>query len=300
MNTKERLGALLDSNKLAHAYLFEGDGEEVAFWLATSLFCIHAVANEPCGECSNCRRIKNSNHPDVHVIEPDGQSIKIDQVRKLQKEAAYKGVEGNRQVFIIKKADKLNPQSSNALLKFLEEPSQDTLAILISEKRDVILPTILSRVQCIRMDTQHSLERLVRSTGYTDHKHLVVLGTVIHSLEEFEQIKDVADSWVELIHSTFELEKTQSVLSVQTAWDLTFKEKSERLISIRLIQSYVKALWLAKRSQPNAWDLTKLPRYSWDELILLQQLADDLGRGFYSNQHYLLSLEDFFLKKPAY
>lgn len=294
---KERFTTLINNNRLVHAYLFEGDGNELAMWLAKQLFC-KTPSKEPCGECSSCRRITVNNHPDVHVIQPDGQAIKIDQVRLLQKEAAYKGVEGSKQVFIIKQADRLNPQSSNALLKFLEEPFQDTLAILIADKRDSILPTILSRVQTVRMDASMTLERMARSKGYTSHKSLPILNTVMPSIEEFEKYQEVVDEWAALIRATFELSQSQATLAVQTAWVEVFSDKPTQLISIRLVQSYVKSLWLAKREQKNPWGLTK-SSYNWNDLLLMQQLVDELGRGTYSNQHYLLGLEKFFLTKPT-
>ncbi|MBO0588160.1 hypothetical protein [Sporosarcina sp. E16_8] len=95
------------------------------------------------------------------------------------------------------------------------------------------------------------------------------------------------------------MSQTQATLSVQTAWLERFSDKSTQLISIRLVQSYVKSLWLAKRDQKNPWGLASRPNYTWNELLLMQQLVDELGRGFYSNQHYLLGLEKFFLSKPV-
>lgn len=296
---KKRFDQLLSSNRLVHAYLFEGNGKGLAMWLAKRLFCKSPNGIEPCESCSTCRRINVNNHPDVHVIEPDGQSIKIDQVRLLQKEAAYKGVESNKQVFIINQAERLNPQASNALLKFLEEPFQETLAILVAEKRDTILPTILSRVQTIRMESSNSLETLARAKGYTSHKSLPILSTVLMSVEEFEQHQEVVDDWCELVRSTFELGTAQSTLSAETAWHETFTDKRTQLFSIRLIQSYVKSLWLSKRKQDNPWEISEVPSYTWEQLLEMQELVDELGRSFYSNQHYLLGLEKFFLSKPA-
>jgi len=294
---KKQFKGLVEMNRLAHAYLFEGDGFSFAMWMTKLLFCKDSKS-EPCNECSSCRRIDHLNHPDVHIIEPDGTMIKIDQVRLLHKEAAYKGVEGSRQVFIIKGAEKLNAQASNALLKFLEEPSQDTLAILIADKKDNILPTILSRVQAIRMPAAPNLERAARAKGYNQMKYLPILSTVLQKVEDLEEIGEISDEYVEIVKSTFEQDFSASLLSVQTTWAEYFSDKKLQLLSIRLIQSYVKALWLAKQKKQNAWQLHST-NLSWDELIRLQNAADELQRGFYSNQHYLLGLETFFINKPA-
>ena len=73
---------VLEKEQLVHAYLFEGGAGtgklEAATWLAQCYFCDEAVL--ACGECTNCLRIEEGNHPDVHLVEPDGQSIKIDQI----------------------------------------------------------------------------------------------------------------------------------------------------------------------------------------------------------------------------
>lgn len=296
---KEQFNQLKKTNRLAHAYLFEGDGYHFALWLTKLLYCINSEESEPCDKCSSCRRISNHNHPDVFVVEPDGgKAIKIEQIRGLKKEAAYKGVEGNKQVFIIRNADKLNVQSSNALLKFLEEPSQDTLAILVAENRDVILPTILSRVQTIKMEEKHSLERIARGKGYNNYPSLPILSVVLSDIEEFEAYQDEVEGWVSLVRETILLEQNHALFAVQTAWAEQFHDKQRQLISIKLLQSFIKAMWLGKQLKPNLWGLENIPNYSWEEIMSIQTLADELGRGFYSNQHYLLGLERFFLLKP--
>lgn len=83
-------------NRLSHGYLFEGSSgtgkKRTALWLAQSLFCLESTETElACGKCANCTRIASHNHPDVHLLEPDGASIKIDQVRALKQELSKRG-----------------------------------------------------------------------------------------------------------------------------------------------------------------------------------------------------------------
>ncbi len=139
-------------SRIAHAYLLEGDPgtgkKETAFLFAKSFFCLDPKKKfMPCETCINCRRIEHGNHPDVHLIEPDGLSIKKDQIQHLQQEFTKTAVESSWKVYIINQADKMTTSAANSLLKFLEEPSLQTVAFLLTEQSSQMLPTILSRCQ---------------------------------------------------------------------------------------------------------------------------------------------------------
>lgn len=142
----------LQNNRLAHAYLFTGPKgagkKQMALHLAKSLFCQEREA-DACGACLACRRIGAGNHPDVRLLSPDGASIKIDQIRDLQKEMAMRAVESRHKVYIIEHVEKMTTQAANSLLKSLEEPPAGVLAVLLTEQSHAILPTILSRCQIV-------------------------------------------------------------------------------------------------------------------------------------------------------
>ena len=138
--------------RVAHSYLFEGmkgtGKTETGFLLAKSLYCERPVDGyKPCEECIECKRINHRNHPDIHIIEPDGTSIKKEQIHQLQLEFSKKAVESGRKFYMIIDADKMTNNAANSLLKFLEEPGQATTAVLITENVQKILPTIYSRCQ---------------------------------------------------------------------------------------------------------------------------------------------------------
>ena len=144
------LQRILGSQRIAHAYLFAGpDGvgkKLAALAFVQALFC---SSGNGCGVCPSCRKIIAGSHPDIHTLEPDGQFIKIDQVRELQKELGYRPYEAARKVCIIDGADRFNPSSGNALLKTLEEPPGDALLILTTAAVDSVLQTIRSRCQLL-------------------------------------------------------------------------------------------------------------------------------------------------------
>ena len=136
--------------RVAHAYLFtgiEGCGKKKsALAFVQAVFC---GKEEACGVCPSCRKLANGRHPDLHLLEPDGAFIKIDQVRELQKELSYRPFEAPKKACIIDGADKLNLSSGNALLKTLEEPPGEALMILIAPEPSAVLQTILSRCQSL-------------------------------------------------------------------------------------------------------------------------------------------------------
>jgi DNA polymerase-3 subunit delta' len=141
------------TDHLPHAYLWsgpEGIGKRLtALTLAKALNC-NEGREDCCDTCIACKKIDGSNHPDVSVIQPDGQFIKIDAIRQLQRSLNYRPYEGRRRVCILDGADRMKAEGANALLKTLEEPPADTLLILLATQTTRLLPTIVSRCQEVR------------------------------------------------------------------------------------------------------------------------------------------------------
>lgn len=104
---------------------------------------------EPCGQCLSCRKFENQNHPDMLVIEPDGASIKIEQIRQLQGKITYKPIDGTKKIILIDPADKMNTAAANGLLKTLEEPPSYVVLILVTGNVSSLPTTLLSRCQKI-------------------------------------------------------------------------------------------------------------------------------------------------------
>jgi DNA polymerase-3 subunit delta' len=146
---------LLEDQQLIHAYLFvgpTGSGKrELALWIAAGLFCQNRQNGRPCKNCDECQRIFSGNHPDVIDLVPDGASIKVEQTRFLKKEFSSSGVEGRQKVIIIEQAEKMTTSAANSLLKFIEEPSGQVTAFLLTSNLQRLLPTIISRCQLFKM-----------------------------------------------------------------------------------------------------------------------------------------------------
>ena len=110
-----------------------------------------SAGKDACGECAACKRIVRGVHADVLVVEPgDSGTIKLDQVREAIDRTAYRPFEGRRRLVMIDGADALNVEAQNALLKTLEEPPPASVFVLITDRPDMLLPTVRSRCQRLR------------------------------------------------------------------------------------------------------------------------------------------------------
>lgn len=146
----------LKNGTVSHAYVIETKGvrdkTSFAISFAKSLLCPNNYTNDSkCGNCSQCERIDLDSFSDFKIIETSTMQIKKDQLLDLQAAFSTKSIEGNRRVYVIKDADKLNDSASNTILKFLEEPDNEIAAILQTDNIYKLLPTILSRCQYVRL-----------------------------------------------------------------------------------------------------------------------------------------------------
>lgn len=148
----------VQSNKVPHAFLLngvEGIGKQAfAKALVSYLLCeqIRAEAlGESCGTCKQCRLLASDTHPDYKDIRPeDGSAVlKVDIIRALVDFFAQSSMQGGRKLAVLAPAEALNHNAANALLKTLEEPSGDSVIILVSHSSGQLLPTIRSRCQVI-------------------------------------------------------------------------------------------------------------------------------------------------------
>lgn len=183
--------------RVPQALLFCGPSgvgkKKAALEFAKALNCLDASAREKgdaCGLCAHCRAIEASTYPDVVVAdflyqarlelkkEPSDKSyeeelekelakqqrIKVDTVRDITAKSQQKSAAGGWKVFIVDEAQSMQSEAANALLKFIEEPPQKTVWILIADKKEALLKTILSRCQPVAFSPlpQETVEKLLR------------------------------------------------------------------------------------------------------------------------------------------
>ncbi len=153
---------ILTKGKTYHAFLFSGQEslgkKKVAIEFAKFLKC--QSAEKPCHKCSYCLSIEKRTSSDFILIEPESE-IKINQIREIKRKMVLST--DSYKVTIIDRAHLMSKDSQNCFLKILEEPEKNTVFILITEYPDLLLPTVLSRIQQIKFFpvTEKELEKYI-------------------------------------------------------------------------------------------------------------------------------------------
>lgn len=240
----------LEKNRVSHAYLFQGargtGKQELTQLLAKSIFCAHSNGVEPCNNCRDCQRIESGNHPDVHRIIPDGQSIKKEQILYLQKEFTYTGMESNKKVYIIHDADKMTTNASNRLLKFLEEPSKQTTAMLLTENSQAILQTIRSRCQIMALQplNPQQIQQRLQEEGLSK-SNAKLMSALTNNISEALEFSE--DEWFanarKLVVQLVEMlqdKPDEALLFINNNWMPHFKEREQLHWGLNLLLLWFK------------------------------------------------------------
>ncbi len=153
VEVRDKVGRILQSNHLPHAFLFAGPRgvgkTSMARLVAKSLNCPNAKKGEPCGQCEVCQAIARGDFLDV--LEIDAASNRgIDDIRDLKEKVNLAPSRGKYKVYIIDEVHMLTPEAFNALLKTLEEPPEKVIFILCTTNPEKLPETILSR--CVRIN----------------------------------------------------------------------------------------------------------------------------------------------------
>lgn len=165
MNSKlDGLVSKYRENKLAHAYLIETNNYDSAIndlkEFIKIINCPHDY-NENCQKCNLCNLINKNNLPSIKIIEPDGATIKKNQMEELKESFSTKPIYSKFNVYIIKNAEKLNSSSANSMLKFIEEPTEGIIGFFLTSNKDIMIDTIKSR--CQTLDLKYQNKNLLES-----------------------------------------------------------------------------------------------------------------------------------------
>lgn len=297
-------------NRLVHAYILEGPegvGKlSVAKHFAKMLLC--ESDEEICHCCRPCQLIENDGHANVFHLVPDGQSIKKEQIQYLQTEFSKKAVENSAKIYIIEEADKMSVSASNSLLKFLEEPVAETYALLLTQNKEKIIPTIRSRAATLAF-LPVEVEVLIakyKEAGISKNINLVAALT-----QNIQEAKALSESesltlMVELVLKTEEcLIKTgfdPAILMVQNQ-DL-MKELGTALRYLKLYMIYYRDVLSLKLGKQNKLSYSGYMDYlnmsqeanTLDDCISKLKKLMEAERRLLANANVLLCFEQLFLE----
>lgn len=217
----------IQKNRCSHAYLIETNGYskkiELAKAFAKYLLCPNNYSNnQKCVNCTQCDNIDKNIFGELTIIEPDGMWIKKEQLLELQATFKMKSVLANKKVYIITDATKLNPSSSNSILKFLEEPSDDIVAILLADNIHQLLDTIVSRCQVITLNKTKENNKLESLLSV--------------QVENIDLIKETTINFINKI----EKEKEQTILYTKKIFHNNIIEKNDLIAAFEIMILYYK------------------------------------------------------------
>ncbi len=217
----------INNNKLSHAYLFDSNGNSDVYDIVMSFVKMIVCMDNEFDIDDISKRIDDGNYLDVKVIEPYGLWIKKDQVLELEEEFNKKAIEGKKKVYIIKSADRMNSSTANSILKFLEEPVDDIIAILIVDNLSLVLPTIVSRCQVLRLNkknysdnTLDNFNNLFYNSKLDDENKKLFINNVLSFIKEFE------------------FSELDTIIYGKRLWHNNFKNRDECIMAMELIINF--------------------------------------------------------------
>lgn len=250
---KKHLMDITKSDSISHGYIFEGPkgtGKlKLASIFAQTILCLERD-DYPCSTCSSCIKAQAGSQPDIHIMDYSENSIKRQDVDEIQEIVYVKPYESRKKVIILNDAHKMTVQASNTFLKTLEEPPEDTVIILITVNQSLIIPTLVSRCQTVKLDriSDSEVKRILVEeyevdsqkagliTGYSKgivQRAVNILKEEVNILQLRGEIVDMVDNILKSGKSTvFEYEKyfdkhkddIDDILEILMIWfrDLSF------------------------------------------------------------------------------
>ena len=229
---KEYLKTSIETKNISHSYMFVGKsgiGKKLfAKEFAKKIMCLNFEKTDEEGcKCESCIKFETNSNPDYIEIFPDGKTLKIDQIRKMQEKIAEKPIISNRKVYVIDDADLMNEESQNCLLKTLEEPPEYAVIILVVSNESKILSTIKSRCILVKFNPLSSDEIKTIVPNLSDDFVKILEG----SLENSENIEEKQSQYMQINEIVDLIGKKCSLAELFNKSELLYSNKDD-IISI--------------------------------------------------------------------
>lgn len=279
---KELLTNSVKNNKISHSYLFigiEGIGKKlIAKEFAKMILCIDE--NKYCGSCKSCIEFDTDNNPDFKIIEPDGNSLKIEQIREFQSKVTEKPIISNKKVYIINDSDKMTTEAQNCLLKTLEEPPEFVTIILIGSNENAFLSTIKSRCMILHFNKiqDDEIKRFLEENYQNKVNSKIMLDAFQGSIGKALQIQDKQEEYEKIEKIIYSLENKDKIDILKMSEPI-YKAKEEKLD----ILDYMNIVFinLAKKSNKYAQCIN---------------IVEDAKKRLQSNANYDMCIDNMLLK----
>ena len=250
---------------------------------AKTILCISE--EKPCKNCKSCLQFESNNNPDFSILSPDGNSIKIDQIREFTKKVYEKPVVSNRKVYIIDDSNLMTKEAQNSLLKTLEEPPEYVTIILVTSNENAMLATIKSRCTKIafnRLSDEELTQILEKEYQYKNIPEItykVADGSVKRALsikdkeEQYTKIYEIFDN----VGVGLDQSATPDIIDLLQSKDEIFKNKED----IDEILNYINIIFFEKINQNHKY-------------IECMKAVEDTKERLSKNNNYDMTI-DYFL-----
>ena len=279
---KQILQKSIQNNTISHSYMFvgiQGIGKKIiAKEFAKNILCLNQEnknSNTIC-TCKSCIEFETNNNPDFSIIEPDGNSIKIEQIRELQKRIQEKPIISNSKVYIIDNADMMTQEAQNCLLKTLEEPPEYATIILIGSNENLFLPTIKSRCMILHFEpiSNENIKKYLQTELAISNIDDEMLDIFQGSIGKAIELKDKKEEYEKIIAFVENLDK-KDIIDLYKLAEPIYKSKEE----IFEILDYINILLLKKARQ----------NYLYTDCI---QIVEDTKKRLKQNGNYDMCIDN--------
>ncbi len=286
-------------NRVPQALLVKGNAgmgkKQLMTFFAQSVMCSAPDSDGSyCGQCQSCKLFDAGTHPDYLFIQPEqpGKAIGIDVIRQLTAKLSLKPQFDSYRLVIINQADCLNMASANAFLKFLEEPTERTCLILITDKAASLPATISSRCQKLQISVTDNalIKQWLQQQGYAENSDLLVklaqgspllarqlaennlLTLRNECFQQYLKLAQGKENFVVIAEqwSKFDKQQMEFLLFCLQSWlmdivKLQFNHQTDQLLNFDLSRNL--------QEMADRLDLKKIYKY-YDFLLLSQQRID--------------------------
>lgn len=288
-------------NKLSHAYLINTNGYHKGFDFAKAFAKYLLCPNNETGshECSVCHLIDNNSYSEFKVIEADGLWIKKEQTDELQEMFSMKSLSG-RKVYIINGVENLNISASNSILKFLEEPEEGIVAILITDNIYKVLGTIVSRCQVINLNNvQVKSDDMLLNVGNQLYNDSDKISEFVNDSESISKIGHVID-FIEYLYSN----KLDTLVYINKYWNDFFKSKDDYLFAFNIMIMFYSDVINYKMGNDIILsefksNIEKFSELDYNIINNILNLIMEVREDLYSNVNLNLLMDKFIIKMEA-